>query len=112
MEKKNFNKSVMKEMNFDSIDIGNNIEHDIKEYSNDVPTKAVLFTGVRDKDFCKFLCETNNLKEADSLTQDVVLVIRKDDNTNTTKVKSAKEKNIPIMNIDDAKKHFNYKSNL
>ena len=85
---------------------------DIKEYSNDVPTKAVLFTGVRDKDFCKFLCETNNLKEADSLTQDVVLVIRKDDNTNTTKVKSAKEKNISIMNIDDAKKHFNYKSNL
>ena len=40
MEKKNFNKSVMKEMNFDSIDIGNNIEHDIKEYSKAVAEKV------------------------------------------------------------------------
>ena len=81
---------------------------DIKEYDANVPTNAVLFTGIRDKEFSKFLCESNNLKEVDSLTQDVVLVIRKDSNTNTSKVKSALEKGITVMNIEDAKKKFNY----
>ena len=46
MEKKNFNKSVMKEMNFDSIDIGNNIEHDIKEYSKEFNIDRTVLNNI------------------------------------------------------------------
>ena len=46
MEKKNFNKSVMKEINFDSIDIGNNIEHDIKEYSKEFNIDRTVLNNI------------------------------------------------------------------
>ena len=46
MEKKTFNKSVMKEINFDSIDIGNNIEHDIKEYSKEFNIDRTVLNNI------------------------------------------------------------------
>ena len=46
MEKKKLNKNVIKKINFDSIDIGNNIEHDIKEYSKEFNIDRTVLNNI------------------------------------------------------------------
>ena len=78
------------------------------EYTDDEPTEAVLFTGVRHNEFADYLLDNAGLKKADNLTKEVVLVVTKDKSTNTAKVNTAKERGIPIMTLDEAMKYYGF----
>ena len=67
----------------------------------------VVFTGVRDKDFEKFL-KSKNIDVASSYNKSVDIVICDDVDSGSSKITKAKKDNKTIITIDDAYSYFNY----
>ena len=70
-----------------------------------VPDHVILFTKVRDKSFEEFLKTKCNCEIASSLTKNVDILIAGGE---SNKVKTAKERGIRIMTLEEAKEEFQY----
>lgn len=68
--------------------------------NNNIVFKTAVLTGTRDKELLKKL-ESENYKIVDTVNKNVNLVIAKDPNENTKKIKDALKYNIPILSIDE-----------
>ena len=70
----------------------------------------ITFTGFRNPDFEKYL-EELGYDVADGLTKSTthLVAFNPDDSKPTTKIKKAKEYNIPILSIPEAYELFNYR---
>ena len=78
----------------------------LKPYEEDiVPDHVILFTKVRDKSFEEFLKTKCNCEIASSLTKNVDILIAGGE---SNKVKTAKERGIRIMTLEEAKEEFQY----
>lgn len=69
--------------------------------------QKVCFSKIRDKEFEKYL-DANNVLVLDSVRDDCDLLIVPDLNEDSSKIKKAKKKNILVITIDEAYKHFGY----
>jgi len=67
----------------------------------------VVFTGIRDKEFEKFL-KKNNIDVLSSYNKTVNIVICDDKESGSSKITKAKKDNKTIMTIDEAYDYFNY----
>lgn len=67
----------------------------------------VVFTGIRDKDFEKFL-KSNNVEVLSSYNKSVDIVICDDKESGSSKITKAKKDNKKIMTIDEAYNFFKY----
>lgn len=80
-----------------------------KEPKNkDVSGPIVCFSGIRDKQFAAYLEENGGIA-TDSWKSSVTHLVVKDKNGNSSKIKKALEKNIPILTLDEAKVLFGKK---
>ena len=77
-------------------DNGNKNDNDNKKYKDNI----YVFTGIRDKNLEKIII-ANGGKIANIVNKKTTLLIVKDYNDNTVKVKTARSLNIPIITYDD-----------
>ena len=82
----------------------------IKDYPKETYEKTITFTNVRDKDFEAYLKE-KGIEVVDSWVSRVSMVVIPDGGLakDSTKVKKAKEANIPILELAKAISYFEYK---
>lgn len=81
----------------------------IKPYEEEnISSKKVLFSKVRDAKFSEYLKEKWNMDTVEDYTKDVELVIVKDDTVTSTKIKKAKADGKLVMPIDMAKSLYRY----
>lgn len=69
---------------------------------------VICFTGIRDKDFAKYLLE-KGAEVSDNWKNTTTLLVAKDPNSNSSKIKKAKEKGITILSLEEAHAEFFYK---
>ena len=69
---------------------------------------VICFTGIRDKDFAKYLIE-NGADVSDNWKSTTNILVAKDPTGNSSKIKKAKEKGITILSLEEAYVHFIYK---
>ena len=74
------------------------------EFSGNV----ICFTGVRDKEFTKYLLE-KGADLSDNWKSTTNILVAKDPNGTSSKIKKAKEKGITILSLEEAYVHFIYK---
>ena len=78
-----------------------------KPYKNSVGN--VVFTGIRDPEFASFLKDNPGIATSNSVTKDTIAVITKDKpNIETGSMKDAKQQEIPIIAITEAKHKWGY----
>ena len=65
----------------------------------------VCFTGIRDKEFAKYL-EDNGATVTETFSKKVNVLIAKDPNGTSSKITKAKEQNCKVMPLEEAKKYF------
>lgn len=70
--------------------------------------QIICFTGIRDKEFAKYLLE-KGADVSDNWKSTTNLLVAKDPNGNSSKIKKAKEKGITILSLEEAYVHFIYK---
>ena len=70
--------------------------------------QIICFTGIRDKEFAKYLLE-KGADVSDNWKSTTNLLVAKDPNGNSIKIKKAKEKGITILSLEEAYVHFIYK---
>lgn len=82
----------------------------IKDYPKETYEKTITFTNVRDKDFETYL-KGKGVEVVDSWVSRVSMVVIPDGGLakESTKVKKAREANIPILELKKAKSYFEYK---
>lgn len=68
----------------------------------------ICFTGIRDKEFAKYLLE-KGADVSDNWKNTTNILVAKDPNGNSSKIKKAKEKGITILSLEEAYVHFIYK---
>lgn len=69
---------------------------------------VICFTGIRDKDFTKYLLE-KGADVSDNWKSTTNILVAKDPSGNSSKIKKAKEKGITILSLEEAYVHFIYK---
>ena len=72
---------------------------------------VICFTGIRDKDFTKYLLE-KGADISDNWKSTTTLLVAKDPNVNSSKIKKAREKNITILSLEEAYVTFGFKKRL
>ena len=78
----------------------------LKPYEEDVtPDHVILFTKVRDKAFEEFLKTKCNCEIASSFTKNVDILIAGGE---SSKTKTAKERGVTILTLEEAKERFHY----
>lgn len=77
----------------------------MEQISSKLSDLTVVFTGIRDKNMEAFILQ-NGGKVAGGVSSKVNLLITKDINSNSDKVKKAKNLGIEIISYEDAKKRF------
>ena len=65
----------------------------------------VCFTGIRDKEFAKYL-EDNGATVTETFSKKVNVLIAKDPNGTSSKITKAKEQNCKVMPLEEAKEYF------
>lgn len=76
-------------------------------------TGNVVFTGIRDGAFSEFLRDNPGIGTSSSVTKDTIAVITKDDpDSETSSMKDAKERDIPILAITEAKNKWGYQNTM
>lgn len=65
----------------------------------------VCFTGIRDKEFTKYL-EDNGAIVTETFNKKVNVLIAKDPNGTSSKITKAKEQNCKVMSLEEAKEYF------
>lgn len=86
------------------ITFGNNI---VQKTSNNLEGIVVCFTGIRDKDFSKFINDNGGIA-SDNWKSSTTHLIVKDKNTTTSKMQKAIDKGCEILTLEEAYKEFNY----
>jgi len=76
-----------------------------RKRNNDMNHINILFTGVRDKSLSEYIIEHGG-EISNTFTKNVNIVITGDINSNSNKIKKAKENKIPIMLLDDFKLNY------
>ena len=79
-----------------------------KVQSAELAGHVICFTGIRDKDFAKYLLE-KGADVSDNWKNTTTLLVAKDSNGNSSKIKKAKEKEITILSLEEAYAKFFYK---
>ena len=77
-----------------------------KDKSNPLFDKSIVITGFRDKEISEKL-KSIGANESSSVTKNTFAVVVKNKDEETGKTEAAKEKNIPIYNVDEFKEKFN-----
>ena len=95
-DNKNDNKNDNGNDNDNDNDNGNDNDNDNKKYKDNI----YVFTGIRDKNLEKIII-ANGGKIANIVNKKTTLLIVKDYDDNTVKVKTARSLNIPIITYDD-----------
>lgn len=67
--------------------------------------KVICFTGIRDKDFSKYL-EDNGAIVTENFTKEVNILIAKDPNGTSSKITKAKKQNCEVLSLEQAKEIF------
>ena len=65
----------------------------------------ICFTGIRDKEFAKYL-EDNGATVTETFSKKVNVLIAKDPNGTSSKLTKAKEQNCKVMSLEEAKKYL------
>ena len=95
-DNKNDNKNDNGNDNDNDNDNGNDNDNDNKKYKDNI----YVFTGIRDKNLEKIIIASGG-KIANIVNKKTTLLIVKDYDDNTVKVKTARSLNIPIITYDD-----------
>ena len=88
--------SLFKSFRYNFKEVKKNSTLPLREY-------VVCFTGIRDKEFAKYL-EENGAKVTESFNKTVNILIAKDPNGNSSKIIKAKEQGCLVLSIENAKK--------
>lgn len=70
---------------------------------------VICFTGIRDKEFTKYL-EDNGATVTETFSKKVNVLIAKDPNSTSTKIVKAKEQGCKVVSLEEAKEKLNEKS--
>ena len=70
--------------------------------------KVICFTGIRDKEFTKYLIE-NGADVSDSWKSITNILVAKDITSNSNKIQKAKQNNCKILSLEEAHDYFSYK---
>ena len=70
--------------------------------------KVICFTGIRDKEFAKYLIE-NGADVSDNWKSTTNILVAKDPNKTSNKIEKAKNNNCTILTLEEAYEYFNYK---
>lgn len=77
----------------------------LEKLSDELSDLSVVFTGVRDQDMEQYI-KQNGGRVLSSVSKDCNLVIAKDPNSTSSKVKKAKELGVEVISYDEAKERF------
>lgn len=88
------------------INVGGKFKN-VKQKNSALPFSkyTICFTGIRDKEFAKFL-EDNGAIVTETFNKKVNILIAKDPNSNSSKIQKAKEQQCLVMSMEQAKKQL------
>lgn len=80
---------------------------EVKQKNSTLPFSkhVICFTGIRDKEFAKFL-EDNGAIVTETFNKKVNILIAKDPNSNSSKIQKAKEQQCLVMSLEQAKEQL------